>query len=321
MRSNKPAKTDYRVLSAHKEVETLKHDFRKKACVVAKATKGQTPAQMKRQLSHSTIVHKRALRETGSQLKCAKRKFEEQVSDQAKRQCLSLCKKVMDLPRELRNMVYDDLIIENNATFYHSPDKKVKLVNGTSSLTHCFDADFTGSIMHGDMVEQLNIRDVRFDFRHRHGLLAQAVEEYSSLHGLDLTETLKGVGVTLNLSDVKGRDLAVKNLESLFKLRAGASISVFLEASGQTQPQIARSFRRVVRSVVASLYRLKAAGYQVTVMLNPSYARAAAKNGDGSGFSVIHEQDFRYVFPVGSEDEQSSKKMEHELQKVLVTNA
>lgn len=302
------------------DVENLKHDFCKKALVVAKAMKGQTPAQKKTQASHTIIGHKRALRETGSQLKAAKRKFEEQVTVQAKRQCLSLCKKVSGIPRELRDMVYADLITENNATFYHGPDKNVKLVNGTSPLTHCFDADFTGSTLHSEIVQELNRRDVRFDFRHRHGLLTQAVEEYSSHHGLNLTETMKGVGVMLNLSDIKGCDLVIKNLESLCTLRAGTSITVFLEASGKTQPQIARSFTRVIRAVVAFLHCLKAAGYQVTVILNPSYARAAAKNGDGSGFSVIHEQDFRYVFAVG-EDEKSTKKMERELQKVLVTNA
>ncbi|KAH5075764.1 hypothetical protein HBH95_126720 [Parastagonospora nodorum] len=305
---------------AHKEVETLKNNFRKKVYVIEKATKGQTAAQKKTQGSDTAIGHKRALRETGSRLKSAEEKFEEQVTVQAKRQCLSFCEKVMELPRELRNMVYNDLITEKNATFFHGPDKKVKLVNGTSPHTHCFDADFTGSIMHGDIVQELNSRGVRFDFRHRHGLLAQAVEEYSSLHGLDLTATMKGVGVTLNLGDVKGCDLAMKSLGSLLELPKNTGITVFIEASGKTQPQIARSFRRVVRSVVASLHRLKIAGHEVTVILNPSYARSAAKNGDESRFSIIHAQDFRYVFPVG-ESETSSKEMEGKLQKVLVTDA
>ncbi|KAH4159893.1 hypothetical protein HBH70_126230 [Parastagonospora nodorum] len=305
---------------AHKEVETLKNNFRKKVYVIEKATKGQTAAQKKTQGSDTAIGHKRALRETGSRLKSAEEKFEEQVTVQAKRQCLSLCEKVMELPRELRNMVYNGLITEKNATFFHGPDKKVKLVNGTSPHTHCFDADFTGSIMHGDIVQELNSRGVRFDFRHRHGLLAQAVEEYASLHGLDLTATMKGVGVTLNLGDVKGCDLAMKSLGSLLELPENTGITVFIEASGRTQPQIARSFRRVVRSVVASLHRLKIAGHEVTVILNPSYARSAAKNGDESRFSIIHAQDFRYVFPVG-ESETSSKEMEGKLQKVLVTDA
>ncbi|KAH3942941.1 hypothetical protein HBI56_053290 [Parastagonospora nodorum] len=305
---------------AHKEVETLKNNSRKKVYVIEKTTKGQTAAQKKTQGSDTAIGHKRALRETGSRLKSAEEKFEEQVTVQAKRQCLSLCEKVMELPRELRNMVYNDLITERNATFFHGPDKKVKLVNGTSTHTHCFNADFTGSIMHGDIVQELNSRGVRFDFRHRHGLLAQAVEEYASLHGLDLTATMKGVGVTLNLGDVKGCDLAMKSLGSLLELPKNTGITVFIEASGRTQPQIARSFRRVVRSVVASLHRLKIAGHEVTVILNPSYARSAAKNGDESRFSIIHAQDFRYVFPVG-ESETSSKEMEGKLQKVLVTDA
>ncbi|KAH4227018.1 hypothetical protein HBI06_105090 [Parastagonospora nodorum] len=305
---------------AHKEVEALKQSFRKSSHVVAKAMKSQTPAKKKTQASNTTIGHKCTLQKTGTQLKFAKEKFEEQVTVRAKRQCLSLCEKVMELPRELRNMVYNDLITEKNATFFHGPDKKVKLVNGTSPHTHCFDADFTGSIMHGDIVQELNSRGVRFDFRHRHGLLAQAVEEYASLHGLDLTATMKGVGVTLNLGDVKGCDLAMKSLGSLLELPENTGITVFIEASGRTQPQIARSFRRVVRSVVASLHRLKIAGHEVTVILNPSYARSAAKNGDESRFSIIHAQDFRYVFPVG-ESETSSKEMEGKLQKVLVTDA
>jgi hypothetical protein len=320
VRYNESANTDCCVIGAHKEVENLKNNFRKKVHVGVKAKKGQTAAQKKTQGSDTAIGHKRALRETGSQLKSAEEKFEEQVTVQAKRQCLSLCEKVMELPRELRNMVYNDLITEKNATFFHGPDKKVKLVNGTSPHTHCFDADFTGSIMHDDIVQELNIRGVRFDFRHRHGLLAQAVEEYSSLHGLDLTATMKGVGVTLNLGDVKGHDPAMESLGSLLELPKDTGITVFIEASGKTQPQIARSFRRVVRSIVASLHRLKIAGHQVTVILNPSYARSAAKNGDETRFSIIHAQDFRYVFPVGG-SEMNPKEMEDELQKVLVNDA
>lgn len=253
---------------------------------------------------------------TGKELKAAKRKFDEHIEVQAKRQSRSLCEKMGNrLPRELRNMVYDGLITENNATSYDGPDGKVKLVNGYSAVQHFFDPDFTGSIVHKDVVEELNHRKVRFDFRHRHTLLPAAFAQYASVHGFELAKVLSDVGVTLNLRDLKGRDLVLGHLKGLLKLRKGAHVHVFVEADGRTQKQIGRSFRRVVRSTVMFLGRLKQAGYEVTVVMNPSYMRSNVKNNSESRFSIIHEQTFRYSFEL-SNHEYSATGIERKLKKV-----
>jgi hypothetical protein len=314
-RTSSDTKIDWHYRALQK-VTGLKHEFRTKAREVEKAVAAPTAAQNKGKLSYKTVAQKRELVATGKELKAAKRKFDDRIETQAKRQCCSLCEKMSDkLPRELRNMVYESIIMENNATFYDGPDHKVKLANGCSTNQHCFDADFTGSAMHKDVVEELNHRNVRFDFRHRHALIPAAFIQYASIHQLDLASTLSNVGVTLNLRDVKGRDLVLDRLKGVFELRKGAHVHVFIEADGRTQAQIGRSFRRVLRSIVMFLGHLKQSGYEVTVVMTPSYMRSTIKNSSDSRFSIIHEQDFRYSFELNSHV-YSSSGIELQLQKV-----
>jgi hypothetical protein len=298
------------------KVSGLKQELRTKAREVGTVIATPTAAHKKGKLSYKTVIQMRRLVATGKELKTAKRKFENHIETQAKRQCRSLCEKMSDkLPRELRNMVYESLIMENNATLYDGLNEKVKLANGYSAIQHCFDTDFTGSTMHKDVIEELNHRKVRFDFRHSHALISTAFTQYASIHQLDLASALSNVGVILNLRDLKGRDLVLDRLKGVFELRKGAHVHIFIEADGRTQAQIGRSFRRVLRSIVMFLGRLKQSGYEVTVVMNPSYMRSTVKNSSGSRFSIIHEQGFRYSFELNSHV-YSSSGIELQLQKV-----
>jgi hypothetical protein len=221
---------------------------------------------------------KKVLKATDKKLRGAKRKFSEQIQVHAKRQCLSLCVEMGDkLPRELRNVVSENPITEQNATFYDGlfAKSKVKLANGCSNLQHCFDADYTGCIMHMEQVEELNHKGVLFDFRHRRALLHAALKEYTSIYGFK--SIMHKVGVTLNTRDLKDQEPVVNHLNDLFELHKGTHISVFIEADGKTQIQINRSFRQVIRYAIIYLDRLKNAGYEVTVVMNPSYVRCNVK--------------------------------------------
>jgi hypothetical protein len=300
---------------ALQQVNGLKHEFRGKAREVGKAVATPTAAQKKGKLSYKTVFQKRELVATGKELKAAKRKFEDHIETQAKRQCRSLCERMSDkLPRELRNMVYQSIIMENNATFYDGPGETVKFANGCSTNQHCFDAEFTGSTMHKDLVEELSYRNVRFDFRHRHALISAAFDQYASIH--DLANAINNVGLTFNLRDLKGRDIVLDHLKGVFEFRKGAHVHVFIEADGRTQAQIRRSFRRVLRSIFMFLGRLKQSGYEVTVVMTPSYIRSNVKNSSDSRFSIIHEQDFRYSFELKNHV-YSTSGIELALQKVF----
>jgi hypothetical protein len=277
-------------------VADRKKEFRTKARALAttselaKAAAVKTPA-MKMQESKQ---HKE-LAIAGGLLKSAKRKLNGHFEAQAKRECRQICETVYQrLPRELRNMVYDELITEKTATFYDGPDNIVLLANGCNELQYCFDAEYTGPDMLKDMIEELNHRGARFDFRHRHALLGKAFEQCSGL-GFDLAPILTRVGVTINKRDLKTREVMKERLKELYKMKKGAKVFFFIETSGKTKAQIVHSFSSVLRMIFPVLQELEDAGYKVSVVMNPSYVRPDLMNSSGSGFSIIHEQNFRYL--------------------------
>jgi hypothetical protein len=276
-------------------VADRKKEFRTKARALAttselaKAAAVKTPA-MKKQDSKQ---HKE-LAVAGRVLRLAKRKRNGQIEAQAKRECRGICEAVYQrLPRELRNMVYDELITEKNATFYDGPDN-VMLANGCNELQYCFDAEYTGPDMHKDMIEELDHRGARFDFRHHHALLGKAFEHYSGL-GFDLAPIISRVGVTINKRDLKTREVMKERLKELYKLKKDSKVFFFIETSGKTKAQIVHSFSSVLRMIFPVLQELEDAGYKVSVVMNPSYVRPDLLNSSWSGFSTIHEQNFRYV--------------------------
>ncbi|KAF2825244.1 hypothetical protein CC86DRAFT_40824 [Ophiobolus disseminans] len=270
-------------------VADLKEEFRVKASIAT------TPTA--KSCAHQKVKQKKELESTGKKLKAAKRKVDAQIEVQAKRQCLQICKRVFDkLPRELRNMVYKGLITENNATFYDGGALgKVKLAKGRNPHQHCFEADFTGPGMHRDILEELNRNCARFDFRHYHSLLGKAFNHYSDL-GFELAPLLANIGVTINTHDLKTRETVFECLKELYKPKQGASVFIFVKTSGKTQAKIAHSFSGILRMIFDILQDLKAAGYTVNVIMNPSYVQSNVKNKDGCNFSIIHEQKFGYLF-------------------------
>jgi hypothetical protein len=79
-------------------------------------------------------------------------------------------------------------------------------------------------------------------------------------------------------------------------LDKGTTIFIFVETSGKTLSQISHSFSIVLRMVFPTMQELRDADYRVKAVMNSSYVRSAVKNDDGCGFSLIHEQRFRYAF-------------------------
>jgi hypothetical protein len=298
-------------------VTDLKKEFR----MTARAVK--TPETIiklltaKPKLTYKTIADKRALSQTGKKLKAAKGAFEQQILARAQSECLHICEFTFVAlpPRELRNTVYAYLIKENNATFYEGEGHTIKVVNGCSATQHYFDAKFTGPSMHADILDELNHRGIRFDFRRRHALLSQVFNEYKSVYAYDFASHVKNLGLTLNTNDIKRRKQVFESFHELFKLQKGTNITIFVEVSGKTVSHVSRSFRRIARVFVPFLGRLKQAGYNVFIVMNPCYVQSAVKNDAHSRFSTIPEQRFSYSFTL-NEGEFSSTGIEVKLDRV-----
>jgi hypothetical protein len=149
----------------------------------------------------------------GKRLKAAKRGADAHLEIEAKRHCRQLCEKVYQiLPRELRNIIYSELLTENNATFYGSPSATVKLANGLNDVQHSLDSTFTGPGVHKEVMEELSRNSARFDFRHRHDLIGKAFKYYSSL-SINLAPILRKVGLTFNMMDLTKREIIFDHLK------------------------------------------------------------------------------------------------------------
>jgi hypothetical protein len=298
-------------------VTDLKKGFR----IVARAFKAPVtiwePLTAKSKHSYKTIAGKRILGHIGKKLKVAKGAFEKQILAQAQRECLHICELMFAAlpPRELRNMIYARLINENNATFYEGEGNAIKVANGCSATQHYFDAKFTGPSMHADIVDELNHRGIRFDFRRRHALLGKVFTEYKSVYAYDFASHVKNVDLTLNTNDIKRREQVLESSNELFKLQKSANITIFVDVSGKTVSQVSRSFRRIARVFVPFLGRLRQAGYNFTIVVNPCYVQSAVKNDARSRFSIIPEQHFSYSIPL-NEGEFSSTGIEVKLESV-----
>lgn len=144
-------------------VAGIKKDFRAKALAMQSATEVLQAINLQATDTEVTDVEKKKatkqkvkqykeLEAVGKRLKAAKRTVDDQLGIEAKRQCRALCEKVhQTLPRELRNIVYSELLTENNATFYDGPAVTVKLANGLNGQQHSLDSTFTGPAMHKEV--------------------------------------------------------------------------------------------------------------------------------------------------------------------------
>lgn len=127
-----------------------------------------------REIDEKKVLYKAGheLRTTRHALRAAKYKFDDIISKQAKRECRLLCEKVYEkLPQELRDMIYESIIADHNATFFHGKNGTTSIANGTSRLQHCFELGYIGTGMYRDMVARMGSIGSRFDFRGRHELL------------------------------------------------------------------------------------------------------------------------------------------------------
>lgn len=228
--------------------------------------------------------------------------LETQIVTNAPRQCLPLCALLQDkLPQELRDTVHSHLITETNATFYDGPDSQVKLANGSSTVQHGFDVDFTGVGMHLAVLEGLMRKGASFHFRHRQGLLKVAFEYYKSTYGFDLASIVQNVGVVLNSKDVANRDKVSQRLNELIILRKSSHVHVYIDANGISKSRISRNFRRIVHATLPILANLRRSGYSVTIIMNSQFPLSTVKNFEHSTFSIVPSQDYRYIFPLEDE--------------------
>jgi hypothetical protein len=310
------AKAHLSTLSALFRIADLKKEFRTLARTVKTAKEIPQQATSKAKPSYKTIEAKRALSKAGKTLKAAKDAFKAQLQTQAQLQCRPICENMFAaLPRELRSMAYAHLIAENSATFYVSKDDAIKVANSSGTMQHYLDADFTGPNMHADVIDELNHLGVRFDFRRRHALLAQVFSEYKSTYGYDFASKVNNVGLSLNSNDIKRREKVFECFKELFKLHRGASVHIFVEASGKTRLHVARSFRSILRVFMPFLGRLKQAGYNVCIAMNPYYAQSAVKNNAASRFSIVPGKAFPYSFTL-KDGELSTTGIERDLGRV-----
>lgn len=126
------------ICSTIDKVADLKKEFRTKALAVESATevlqaislqttsttsttsaaRSETTEVKKNKAMKQKVTQHQELEAVGKRLKTAKRKVDDQLAIEAKRQCRQLCEKVYQiLPRELRNIIYSELLTDNNATF------------------------------------------------------------------------------------------------------------------------------------------------------------------------------------------------------------
>jgi hypothetical protein len=184
-------------------------------------------------------------------------------------------------------MIYKYIITEPTATFYDSTPTVISVVNGQSELPHCPDAAYTGANMHGGMLKGLSDLGTRLDFRRRTDLLYQASGHY---HGIKLEDILKHVRISLSEDSINSRVNILANLEVLFKLKAGAGITIFLETLGKTQLATARSLRRTTRTFMPFLTRLQESAYNFNI-LSPAYVLCSSvKNVEAVAIWPIRQQ-------------------------------
>lgn len=239
------------------------------------------------------------MRNAARELRDAVDGFNGLLEQEAKRQCLSLCKKmVTKLPRELRDQVYDHIITERNVTFYRGPNDKVKLANGTSAVHHVFDSEYTGSRVHTDILDYLcrESNQVRFDFGRCHDMVHRVFEQYPRDFNIDLAGLIRRTSVTIRLVDLTKRDTMLQHLEALSKLDRGTTISFVIEARHRAQNKVLRSFHKMISVIAPLLHSLDKSGYSVKVILNPSYSRSNVNIRSLDAFNIIGDQTFRYVF-------------------------
>jgi hypothetical protein len=245
------------------------------------------PSVKKKRAAHTRAVHGNALKTARRNLKAAQHKFEDQILHEAQRQCRPICEQVYQkLPAELRVTIYASLILSRNATFYAGPGDSIKLANGTSRLQHCFDAAFTGPEMHREMLHELALKGIRFDFRHSHNLLLRIVPEYMATHAFDVRPVLGSVGITVNADDIKSREKVLECLAAFEKFPLRTRIVVFFETDSSTEAQHCRVCGQIYRAIRPGLERLRACGYCVRLVWYAGYTRSVVRNKDGSRFSL-----------------------------------
>jgi hypothetical protein len=246
------------------------------------------PSVKKKRAAHTRAVHGNAIKTAKRKIKAAQQKLKDQILHEAQLQCRPICEQVYQkLPAELRVTIYASLILSRNATFYAGPRDTIKLANGTSPLQHCFDAAFTGPDMHREMLHELSLQNIRFDFRHSHNLLLRIVPEYMATHGFDVRPMLGNVGITVNADDIKSREKVLECLAAFEKFPLRTRIVVFFETDSSTEAQHCRTCGQIYHAIRSGLEHLLDRGYCVRLVWYAGYTRSVVRNKDGSRFSLL----------------------------------
>jgi hypothetical protein len=243
------------------------------------------------------IRERQALRKAGRDVRLARIRFDEQIQTGAKSLCRPLCEATHDrLPPELRDMITRNRITGNSATFIPGKDGKIAFSNGTLTLQHAFEEEYTGTRLHTDIIQELMRQSARFDFRARHDLLGKVFKHYAVVeHGrLDLPSKIKKLSLVVTAHHLRYREVVLAHLEQISNISKGADIYFMVEAGSSTQAQIAHRVRRVLRMMFSLLERLHKLELHIHVCVNPPYSVSKVKNSDDSTFSVAHEGPVKY---------------------------
>lgn len=204
---------------------------------------------------------------------------------QSKKSCLSVCNAVQNrLPRELRDMILSYLLLEDGVHarlfhYYNTLDPKAP--------RHYWNKAFTGEATLRELTESW-YRSVRFDFDRSLDFLPHLLAQVDTTLNCTRQELIgKGSFKILQCdldmwpaADANGipspQSVLLKNMEYLFLLRPGARIYTIIESplpwwseSKNLQERQAGFLARVLDIIFPTLIRLRNAGYDLAVAIDP----------------------------------------------------
>ncbi|KAL6153966.1 hypothetical protein ACJQWK_01634 [Exserohilum turcicum] len=234
-------------------------------------------------------MHK-VLRKANDNLRLAKTTLEDHIQAEAIRSCHSLCEAAIEkLPQELRDMITEFLVTDEDVAFFIGKDNKLKIAHGLDNPQHCYDPVYTGSNFHTDILKQLVTGTRCFHFRSRHEFLEMFFDAYicSNEYGhLALNTKVTKLSLAISENCLKNRATLRSNLEYLSIFPARTLLNFIIQTpSTLVIRQLARQLRHLVNIIGPCTLPLHNSGYDVNMVINPEYRSSNVKNNSDSTFS------------------------------------